>query len=157
MKKKHNSLIWLREYLINSHLIEGFPCCSPGKESACHAGDLGLIRGLERSPGEGKGYPLQYSVVEHSVDYTVCGITKSQTRLSDVHFMGFPGGASGKEPACQCRRYKRCRFDPWVGKIPWKRKWQPTLVFLPGESHGPRSLAGYSPRGRKELDTTKAA
>ena len=45
-----------------------------------------------------------------------------------------PGGASGKEPACQCRRHKRCRFDPWVGKIPWRRAWQPTPLFLPGES-----------------------
>ena len=58
----------------------------------------------------------------------------------------FLGGASGKEPACQCRRHKRCGFNPWVGKIPWKRAWQPTPVFLPGESHGQRSLAGYSPR-----------
>ena len=49
---------------------------------------------------------------------------------------GFPGGASGKEPACQCRRRKRHRFNPWVGKIPWRRKWQPTPVFLPRESHG---------------------
>jgi len=51
-------------------------------------------------------------------------------------YMGFPGGTSGKEPTCQCRRYKRCKFDPWVRKIPWRRPWQPTLVFLPGESHG---------------------
>ena len=58
---------------------------------------------------------------------------------------GFPGGASGKEPACQCRRHKRCRFDPWVGKIPWRRAWQPTPVFLPEESHGQRSLVGYNP------------
>ena len=50
--------------------------------------------------------------------------------------MCFPGGASGKEPACQCRRHKRHRFDPSVGKIPWRRAWRPTLVFLPGESHG---------------------
>ena len=57
---------------------------------------------------------------------------------------GFPGGASGKEPACQRRIHKRRRFDPWVGKIPWRRAWQPTLVFLPGESHGQRSLVGYS-------------
>ena len=57
--------------------------------------------------------------------------------------MGFPGGANGKEPACQCKRCKRCRFDPWVGKIPWRRAWQPTLVFLPGESHGQRSLVGF--------------
>ena len=53
-------------------------------------------------------------------------------------------------PAC-----RRPRFDPWVGKIPWRRKWQPTPVFLPGESHGGRSLVGYSPWGRKESDTTE--
>ena len=47
----------------------------------------------------------------------------------------------------------RLRLDPWVGKIPWKRAWQPTLVFLPGEFHGQRSLAGYSPQNSKELDT----
>ena len=47
------------------------------------------------------------------------------------------------------------RFDPWVRKIPWRREWQPTPVFLPGESHGQRSLAGYSPWGRKESDTTE--
>ena len=58
--------------------------------------------------------------------------------------MGFPGGASGKESACQYRRHKKCRFDPWVGKI-WKRVLQPTPVFMPGESHGQRSLAGYGP------------
>jgi len=47
-------------------------------------------------------------------------------------------------------------FDPWVGKIPWGRTWQPTAVFLPGESHGQRSLVGYSPWGCKELDMTEA-
>ena len=46
-------------------------------------------------------------------------------------------------------------FDPWVGKIPWKRKWQPFPVFLPGKSNGQRSLAGYSPRGHKGSDTTE--
>ena len=46
-------------------------------------------------------------------------------------------------------------FNPWVGKIPWRRKWQPTPVFLPGESHGRRNLVGYSPRGHKESDTTE--
>ena len=56
---------------------------------------------------------------------------------------GFSGGASGKEPTCQCRRYKRCGFDPWVRKIPWRKAWQPTPVFLPGESHGQRNLEGY--------------
>ena len=67
----------------------------------------------------------------------------------------FSGGANGKEPACQCRRSKRCGFDSYVGKIPWKRAWQPTPVFLPGESHGRKSLVGCSPRGRKESDTTE--
>ena len=71
-------------------------------------------------------------------------------------YLGFPGGASGKEPTCQCRRCKRHGFDPWVEKIPWRKKWQLTLVFLPGESHGQRSLVGYSPWGYKELDTTEA-
>ena len=69
--------------------------------------------------------------------------------------MGFPAGARGKEPACQCRRHKRCGFDPWAGKMTWRRAWQLTLVFLSGESHGQRSPADYSSWGRKESDTTE--
>ena len=56
----------------------GFPCGSAGKESACNAGDLGSIPGLGRFPGEGKGYPLQYSGLENSMDYTVQAVEKSQ-------------------------------------------------------------------------------
>ena len=52
-------------------------------------------------------------------------------------------------------RLRRFKFDPWVRKIPWKRKWQPTPVFLSGESHGQRSLVGYSPWGHKEPDMTE--
>ena len=63
----------------------------------------------------------------------------------DLLKMGFPGGASGKEPNCQCRRQKRCEFSPCVGKISWRKKWQPTPEFLPGESQGWGSLVGYSP------------
>ena len=63
---------------------------------------------------------------------------------------GLPWWLSGEKPACQCRRRG---LNPWIGKIPWRRKWQPTPVFLPGKSHGQRSLAGYSPWGRKESDT----
>ena len=70
-------------------------------------------------------------------------------------FGGFPGGASGKEPASQCRRHKSCRFNPWVEKIPWRRAWQPTPGVLPGESHGQRSLVGYSPWGHRESDMTE--
>ena len=55
----------------------------------------------------------------------------------------------------QCRRRSRCRFSPWVGKIPWRRRWQLTLVFLPGKSHGQRNLVGYSPQGCKESDMTQ--
>ena len=69
-----------------------------------------------------------------------------------MHLYASTGGTSGKESACQCVRCKRRRFDPWVGKIPWSRKWQPTAVFLPEKSRGQRSLMGYSPWGRKELD-----
>ena len=61
----------------------------------------------------------------------------------------------GKESTWQCRRRRRHGFDPWVRKIPWRRKWQPTLVFLPGKSQGQRSLVGYSPWGCKESDTTE--
>ena len=71
--------------------------------------------------------------------------------------LGFPGGTVGKELTCQCRRCKRRGFDPWVRKIPWRRKWQPTPVFLAGVSHGGRRLAGYSPLGRKESDMTEHA
>ena len=59
---------------------------------------------------------------------------------------------SGKESACQS---KRLGFNPSVRKLPWRRKWQPTPVFLPGKSHGQRNLVGYSPQGRKESDTTE--
>ena len=69
--------------------------------------------------------------------------------------MGFPGSASGEESADRCKRYRRHSFNPWVGKIPWNREWQPTLVFLPGKFHGWRSLAGYCPWGHKGSDTTE--
>ena len=207
----------------------GFPCGSAGKESTCNLGDLGLIPGLGRSPGEGKGYPLQYSGLEHSMDCIVHGVTKSRTQLSDFHFLpdehpssDLPtflhrpyqhpgcwtlpapyiqvptetghafllltirslccfvhycikllhshtslnhtkcglfdskyvfwraGGASGKEPTWQCRRHKRHGFAPWVRKMPWRRAWQPTPVFLPGEFHGQRILEGFSPQGHKD-------
>ena len=63
----------------------GFPCGSIGKESTCSVGDLGLIPGLGRFPGEGKGYPLQYSGLENPMDCVVHGVAKSQTRLSGFH------------------------------------------------------------------------
>jgi hypothetical protein len=67
------------------------------------------------------------------------------------YYIGFPGGTSGKESSCQCGRCKKRRFDPWVGKMPWRRKWQLNLIFLPGKFHGRRSLAGYHPWSRKRV------
>ena len=68
----------------------GFPCGSAGKESACNAGDLGLIPGLGRSPGEGKGYALQYSGLESSMDCGVRGVAKSRTQLRTFTSLSFP-------------------------------------------------------------------
>ena len=70
-------------------------------------------------------------------------------------FMLLPWWCSVKEFACHCRRPKRHGFNPWVRKIPWRRKWQPTPVFLFGESHEQRSLASYIPCGCKESDRTQ--
>ena len=70
------------QFVIGNQL--GFPGNSAGKESACNAGDLDLTPGLERSPGEGNGYPLQYSGLENSMDRLVRGVTKSQTGLSEL-------------------------------------------------------------------------
>ena len=66
--------------------------------------------------------------------------------LTCTHCYGLPWWLGSKESACQ---YRRCGFNPWVKKIHWRRKWQPTPVFLPGKSHAQRSLAGHSPQGRR--------
>ena len=76
---------WRRDRLPTSVFLD-FPCGSAGKESARSVGDLGSISGLGRSPEEGKGYPLQYSGMENSMDSVVHGVTQSWTRLSDFHF-----------------------------------------------------------------------
>ena len=80
---------------------------------------------------------------------------------SFLNYLGLPRWHSGKESTCLCRRLQRLGFDPWIGKIPWRRKshwrgkWQPTPIFLPGQFHGQRSLEGYNPKGCKELDMTE--
>jgi len=78
-------ICWKRDR-VPTPVFLGFSCGSADKESACNAGDLGLILGLGRSSGEGKGYPLQFSGLENSRNRIVDGIAKSQTRLSDFHF-----------------------------------------------------------------------
>ena len=86
---------WRRDRLPTSVFL-GFPCVSAGREPAHNVGDLGLIPGLGRSPGEGIGYPLQYSGLENSMDSIVHGVTKSQTWLSHLHFHTAKKGYSGK-------------------------------------------------------------
>ena len=68
--------------------------------------------------------------------------------------LGLPRWLSGKKSTSQCQRLRRHGFIPWVERIPWRRKWQPTLVFLPGKSHGWRSLGGCSSWGPEESNTT---
>ena len=72
-------------------------------------------------------------------------------KKADIHVSFF----CSTETPCQCRRCKRCRFDPWVRKIPWRRKWQLIPVFFLGESHGQSLVGYYSPWGCKEADTTE--
>jgi len=101
------------------------------------------------SPGEGK----------RSSQPRIRPASPALNKEDVLIYMGSPGGTSGKEPACQWRRHKKCRFKPWVRKIPWRRAWQPTPVILSGESHGQRSLVGYnsqvtkSQTGLKRLST----
>ena len=89
------------------------------------------------------------SLVRSTADVVV--IRKCHYLEINTEGFGLPRWHIGKESACQCGR---CGFDLWVGKIPWRRKWQSTPVFLPGEFHGQRSLAGYSPWGHTESDMT---
>jgi len=89
---------------------------------------------------------LSYEDAEEEVSHEARVWSDLLRMLSpQVDHSGFPGGARGEEPVCQCRRHKRLKFNPWIRIIPWRRAWQPTPVFLPGESHGQRSLEGCSP------------
>ena len=118
----------------------GFPQWPSGKESVCKAGatgDAGSIPGLRRTPGRGNGNPLQYSFLENPMDRGAW--------LAPAH------GVLKSQPASA----RDGRFHAWVKKIPWRREWQPTPIFLPGKSHGQRSLEGYSPHSSKESDSTK--
>ena len=96
-------------------------------------------------------HTCQYTIMRQAEDnYNRCskgGGNPESKSQSLVH--------SNSEFQSICLQCGRPGFDPWVGKIPWRRKWKPTPVFLPGESHGQRSLVGYSPQGHKESDTTE--
>ena len=179
------------------HLLQrDFPDSSVGKES-CNARDPGSIPGLGRCPGERKGYPLQYSGLENSMDCIVPGVAKSWTRLSNFHFhcqetlsniwrqfwlqlgcgdvsgiqwaeargaakrppvhrtptmtQGYPAAdvSNARQVALVAKNLLpvQVAMQVWSpgGESPWKRAWQPTPVFLPGDSRGQRSLGGYRP------------
>ena len=124
------------------------PHCTPGWGSHCASpgprdGDSFSSTNQRKARGE-------LTTLSSSHDQGVSPVQvelnclKSHLLLSCVLSSGLPWWLSGKEPACQCRRCKRRRLDPWVRKIPWRREWLRAPVFLPGESHGQRNLAGYS-------------
>ena len=131
-----------------------FPSGSVGKESACTAGDAGLIPGLGRSPGGGHGNPLHYCCLENRIDRgawqaTAHRVTKSRTQLSNQHFTlpfrSFQVVLVVKNPPASAGNVRDVGSIPGSERFPWMRAWQPTPAFLPGESHRQRSLAGYSP------------
>ena len=132
-----------------------FPGSSDGKESTCDVGDLGLIPGW-KDPLE-KGTATHSSILTYKIPWIeetgraqYMGLQRvgreweTFTTLKNSS-VDFPGGTSSKAPTCQCKRHKRCRFkhciEPGILHA-WRRAWQPTPVFLPGEPHGERSLAG---------------
>ena len=82
-------------------------------------------------------------------------VMPEMSHRSSHAILGAPGGSVVKLSTWQCRRWRKRWFSPWVGKIPWRRKWQLTLLFLLGKSHGQRSLVGYGPWDLKELDRAK--
>ena len=98
-------------------------------------------------PGSTSMRSLLFFKISHVRAHSFC--------VSPSDFFGFPGDGSGKESACQCRRHERGGLHPSVRKIPQRRKWQPTPVFLLGESHGQRSLVCCGPRGHTESDRTE--
>ena len=125
--------------------------------------DMGLILGSARSPGKGNGNPLQNSCLENSMDRgswraAVHGVPKNHTCLMPEVWEAHKFRLNltlWKIPCTYFSVYHLATIPPWAGKIPWSRKWQLTPEFLPGKFHGQRSLAGYSPWGRKESDTTE--
>ena len=126
-----NQRVHCGESWIKEEFHKGFPCGSAGKESTCNAGDLGSIPRLGRSPGEGKGYPLQYSGLDNSMECIVHGVVKSWTQLSDLHSLTHFTRASlitqlvKNPPAIQ---ETLVQFPGWEDH--WRRDRLPTPVFL---------------------------
>ena len=117
---------------------------SPAEASSCSAREF-LAHQLNAMPSFGRFQHSSMNVQSHRFfNYNMINARKS-CQVERVR------------STCQCRRRKRRGFDPWVGKIPWSRKWQPAPLFLLGKFHGQRTLAGYSPWDYKELDMPECA
>ena len=130
---------------ISTYLLCSFPGGSEGKASAYNMGDTSSIPGSGRSSGEGNGNPLQYPCLENPMDGGAFhGVTKSWTGLSDFTFTFLCGSVVKNLPPNAADAGDAGSILGW--KIPWRRKWQLTPLFLPGKFHGQRSLAGYSPQ-----------
>ena len=144
--------------LCESPILWKAPCLSPAVTSQlmmeCRLQWLGEMCGLRGNQRNGRGIASQAGA-EQVARLTFKSAHKPSAKENSASDSlpldlprGFPGGAVIKESACQCRRL---RFDPWVGKIPWRRKWQPIPVFLLVKSHGEKSLAGYSLWGSQRV------
>ena len=131
----------------------------PGKNTgvSCHF----LLQGIFPTQGSNPGllhcrqipYQLSCQGSPRILEWVAYPFSSGSSRPRKLYLE--EGSHSGKESACQSRRRKRCKFNPWVGKIPWSKKWHPTLVFLPRKFHGLRSLMDYSPWGCKKSDMTE--
>ena len=120
----------------------------------------GLQRGTAPPGPPAPGQPLQHYPCKEQIPVKRregAGWARPKWSVAYVTPQPQANRGSGEESTCQCRRRRKHGFDPWVGKILWRRKWQPTPVFLPGESLGQRSLAGYSSWDWKELDMVEHA
>ena len=147
-------------FYCKSQKLLGFPCDSAGKESTCNAGDLRSIPGLGRSPGKGKGYPLQYSGLENSMGCIVHGAAKSQTRLSSFHFPRSPNPATHTpptplpvlaQPPPSIPKDQEGRTGEVVGTYPWFRRppFPKTGVSL-------MTLLGVAPQTPQAVEATYA-
>ena len=153
--KKQSALMFATfvpsQFDIQVYSVWGFPGSSDGKDLP--AVQETWVQSLNWEDLLGMGMATHSSVLARTVPWAekpgwLHSMRSQRVKPNWATFtfsVHFPGSTSGKEPTWKGRRYRRRGFDPWVETTPWRRKWQPTPVFLPGESHGQRKLAGYSP------------
>ena len=136
------------ERIANFESLSNFPLAQKQISPVCvHSGKKYLLNlqvsEIQRKKSRWPSFPNPHFGRSAEMAQKVWVSSRKQAKISQ----DFPGGTNSKEPTCQCKKYSqtcyRLGFDPWVGKIPWRR--EPTSVFLPGECHGQRSLADYSP------------